>query len=122
LKVQGDNVSISDKNTAAIKNLAPPKNVKQLKGLISSFSYFRKFIPDFTRTMKSILDLQKGRKSGNEKIKWGKEHEEALEALKKKIIKKPVLQLDDPNKELILQTDASTKGIGAVLLQKDGDY
>ena len=98
MKVQGDNVSISDKNTAAIKNLAPPKNVKQLKGLISSFSYFRKFIPDFTRTMKSILDLQKGRKSGNENIKWGKEHE-ALEALKKKIIEKPVLQIYDPNKE-----------------------
>ena len=29
LKIRGDDVSISDKNTAAIKNLAPPKNVKQ---------------------------------------------------------------------------------------------
>ena len=48
---------------------------------------------------------------------WGPEHTEAFNMLKREISTAPVLKYYDPHKPLTLQTDACSKGLGAVLLQ-----
>ena len=48
---------------------------------------------------------------------WGPEHTEAFNMLKREISTAPVLKYYDPHKPLMLQTDACSKGLGAVLLQ-----
>ena len=48
---------------------------------------------------------------------WGPEHDKALKALKKEISAGPTLRYYDPHQSLMLQTDACSKGLGAVLLQ-----
>ena len=40
-----------------------------------------------------------------------------LTTLKKEIVQAPILRYYDPKKEIVLQTDASMKGLGACLLQ-----
>ena len=42
-------------------------------------------------------------------------------ALKKLLVSAPVLQIGDPNKPYTLQTDASGRGLGAVLSQIGAD-
>ena len=53
-----------------------------------------------------------------------KEAKEAFNVLKKAIMTAPVLTYQDPNKEYLLEMDASKLGLGAVLSQKqlDGRY
>jgi hypothetical protein len=103
----------------AIKDLAVPKNVKQLRGLISSFSYYRKFMKDFVNTAKPIMDLLKGKTDSKQIIKWSADCDEAFKKLKQQITSQPVLQIFDPQRETTLSVDGSSYGLGAVLAQRD---
>ena len=51
---------------------------------------------------------------------WGPEHDAAFSALKKTISSSEVLRYYDNTKPLILQVDASQRGLGAALLQDNG--
>ena len=48
---------------------------------------------------------------------WSQIHEEAFGKIKKLVSEAPVLTYYDLNKSLVIQCDASEKGIGAALLQ-----
>lgn len=50
---------------------------------------------------------------------WTSAHEESFTALKNALVSAPVLTLPDFNKQFVIETDASDKGVGAVL-QQDG--
>ena len=53
------------------------------------------------------------------KVKWGEAQEHAFHSLKLSLITQPILKLPDFTETLILQTDASEVGLGAVLLQNE---
>ena len=48
---------------------------------------------------------------------WQEEHQKAFQSLKQKITEVPVLAYYDPEKDNLIQSDASLKGIGCVLIQ-----
>lgn len=61
------------------------------------------------------------RKSLCTKIQWNDECEQAFQQLKKQLCSAPVLHSPDFDKPFLLQTDASDRGVGAILSQEDAD-
>lgn len=52
---------------------------------------------------------------------WENCHEIAFRTLKSSLINSPILKLPNLKESFILQTNASDRGLGAVLLQCEGD-
>ncbi|GJZ15036.1 retrovirus-related pol polyprotein from transposon 17.6 [Tanacetum coccineum] len=53
------------------------------------------------------------------KFDWGEKEEAAFQQLKQKLRSAPILALPEGNKNFLVYCDASHKGLGAVLMQKD---
>ena len=99
----------------AIVEMPPPCNKKEVQSFIGMINYLTKFSPHLTELSEPIRELIKEKVPFN----WGPEHQESFDVLKKELVRAPVLAYFNPRKETILQTDASTKGLGACLLQDD---
>jgi hypothetical protein len=85
--------------------------VQSFRGLAG---YYRFFIPNFSKIMKSITELLK---KGN-KYLWSEACDEALKHLKKLWTTSSVLAQPDTTKPFDVYCDASGIGVGGVLMQE----
>ncbi|GKD91473.1 putative reverse transcriptase domain-containing protein [Tanacetum coccineum] len=53
------------------------------------------------------------------KFNWGKKEETAFQKLKQKLCSAPILALPEGSENFVVYYDASHKGLGAVLMQKE---
>nr|GFB39188.1 reverse transcriptase domain-containing protein [Tanacetum cinerariifolium] len=53
------------------------------------------------------------------KFEWGDKQEAAFQLLKQKLCSAPILALPEGRKDFIVYCDASNKGLGAVLIQRE---
>ncbi|XP_044757871.1 uncharacterized protein LOC123316026 [Coccinella septempunctata] len=93
--------------------LKPPTSVKEVRRIIGSFSWYRRFIQDFSTIMTPITALTKK----NKKFEWNSECDIAFKKVKELLVRAPILSCPDYTKEFLIATDASGYGIGAVLYQ-----
>ncbi|KAL6417431.1 hypothetical protein ACFW04_012743 [Cataglyphis niger] len=82
-------------------------------------SWYRRFIENFSTIAAPLTRLTKK----NARWTWGEDESTAFKQLKAALTTAPVLACPDFNRRFILQTDASTSGLGAVLTQyhEDGE-
>lgn len=107
-------VSTDNKNIEAMRNWSSPTNVRQVCGFLGLAGYYRKFVCKFGLISRPLTDLLKKQSV----FVWTEEKEESFQALKKALVTAPVLALPDFSKTFELETDASNKGIGTVLMQE----
>ena len=101
----------------AIKHIAPPRSKKEVRSLLGSASWYRRFVPRFAQITAPLVKLTKK----DERWTWNLEQEEAFRQLKGALMRSPVLACPDFTKPFQLHTDASEKGIGAALIQVQDD-
>ena len=95
--------------------MLPPQCKKQVQSFIGMVNYLSKFSAKLSKLAEPIRELCKEKVPFN----WGLEHKSAFHLIKKEIAAAPILAYYNPNKPMILQTDASCKGLGACLLQNE---
>ncbi len=101
----------------AVNDCKVPETKKDVRAFLGRVGYYRRFIPEFSTIAAPLTDLTRKRKPNN--IEWTKDCAEAFQKLKKTLLSSSVLKVADSSRQFILQTDASDRGLGAVLSQKN---
>jgi hypothetical protein len=92
----------------------PPTTVHQVRSFLGLASYYRRFIPDFSKLVKPITSLLKN----DTKFNWSSKCNEAFEQLKVLLTTAPVLAQPDIEKPFDVYCDTSGSGLGCVLMQE----
>ncbi|GJP78909.1 hypothetical protein CLOP_g9173, partial [Closterium sp. NIES-67] len=77
----------------------------------------RRFVPQYAKLAAPLTNLLKK----NTPYKWELKHQEAVEQLKQALTSAPVLILPDPERDYVIEADASDQAVGAVLMQDQGN-
>ena len=131
--LSAEGISPNPKKVDKVQDWPIPKTSKEVHSFIGLASYYRRFIPNFAKWSKPLNALivppahqAKVHHGEMKKLEltefvWSKECQEGFDALKLALTTAPVLAYPDYSQPFILETDASLKGLGAVLSQKGKD-
>ena len=99
---------------SALSNRIMPNTKKDLHSALASLNYFRGFIPNFSANAAPLYALTSEKTEYSQEVV--KKYWPQLIELLKNTVK---IQCPDYSKPMILSTDASSNGLGAVLSQED---
>ncbi|GJR70755.1 putative reverse transcriptase domain-containing protein [Tanacetum coccineum] len=108
-------VQVNPTKIEAIKSWAAPTTLTKVKQFLGLVGYYRRFIEGFSLISEPLTKLTQKDK----KYEWGKEEEEAFQTLKQKLCSAPILALPEGTEDFVVYCDASLKGYGAVLMQRE---
>ena len=101
-----------------------PTTLKQARSLCSLFSFYRRFIRNFSTIAEPLINLTRGKsvlKGDKIKVEPDQKCHEALEKLKQIVAGDVVLKFPNFKNNFIIHSDASDCGIGACLSQRDAN-
>ena len=112
-----------------ITDMNPPTTLKELQQTMGRIVWMRHFVEtrvgerarltNFSTLVKELTLLN--RKENKKDFKFTAGAARAFESVKKRLSTAPVIHFADFTQPFVLVTDASEVGVGAVLMQKDGD-
>ncbi len=104
--------------TAAIAACPRPKTKKEVRHFLGLAGYYRRFIPDYSELTSPLTDLTK--KEVPDTVQWTEQCQQTFTQVKAALCGGPLLHSPDFSLPFLLQTDASDRGLGAVLTQEIG--
>ncbi|GJT17081.1 putative reverse transcriptase domain-containing protein [Tanacetum coccineum] len=99
----------------SIKDWTSPKSPTEIRQFLGLAGYYRRFIEGFSKIAKPMTKLTQKKV----KFVWGDKQEAAFQLLKQKLCSAPILALPEGSEDFIAYCDASKKGLGAVLMQRE---
>ncbi|GAA0174947.1 hypothetical protein LIER_28222 [Lithospermum erythrorhizon] len=109
-------MSLHLQNPSKIKTMIDwprPKHIKTLQSFLRLTGYYKRFVKGYGSIAKPLTDLLK-----KDAFKWTKESTMKFEILKQAMAYTLVLTMPNFSLPFVIETDASSKGLGAILMQE----
>ncbi|GJT85348.1 putative reverse transcriptase domain-containing protein [Tanacetum coccineum] len=113
--IDSKGIHVDPAKIESIKDWASPKTPTEIRQFIGLADYYRRFIKGFSKIAMPMTKLTQK----SVKFNWGEKTEVVFQLLKQKLCSAPILALPEGSENFVLYCDASHKGLGAVLMQKE---
>ncbi|GJW83717.1 putative reverse transcriptase domain-containing protein [Tanacetum coccineum] len=110
-----EGIHVDPAKIESIKDWASPKTLTEIHQFLGLAGYYRRFIEGFLKIAKPMTKLTQK----SVKYEWNEKAEAAFQLLKKKLCSALILALPEGSENFVVYCDASHKGLGAVLIQKE---
>ncbi|CAI7905913.1 unnamed protein product [Closterium sp. NIES-54] len=114
--VSAEGVHVDPRKIEAVKKWKVQENVKELQQVLGFANYYNRFMPQYAKIAAPLTNLLKK----DTPYKWDTPHQQAMEQLQTALTTASVLILPDPDKDYVVEVDASDQAVGAVLMQDHG--
>ncbi|GJW92330.1 putative reverse transcriptase domain-containing protein [Tanacetum coccineum] len=113
--IDNKGIHVDPAKIESVKDWASPKTPTEIRQFLGLAGYYRRFIEGFSKIAKPMTKLTQKKV----KFEWGDKQEAAFQLLKQKLCSAPILALPEGSEDFIVYCDASIKGLGAVLMQRE---
>ncbi|GJW78293.1 putative reverse transcriptase domain-containing protein [Tanacetum coccineum] len=113
--IDNKGIHVDPAKIESVKDWASPKTPTEIRQFLGLAGYYRRFIEGFSKIAKPMTKLTQKKV----KFEWGDKQEAAFQLLKQKLCTAPILALPEGSEDFIVYCDASKKGLGAVLMQRE---
>ncbi|KAI2663508.1 Transposon Tf2-9 polyprotein [Labeo rohita] len=102
--ISPEGIAMDDSKVYAVRNWPCPSTLKELQRFLGFANFYRRFIRGFSSVAAPLTAMVK----------------KAFTDLRQRFTTAPILHHPDPNKPFLVEVDASSTGVGAVLSQRQG--
>ncbi|MHB1865757.1 MAG: reverse transcriptase/ribonuclease H family protein, partial [Candidatus Saccharimonadales bacterium] len=118
--ISKDGISVDSDKIKAVTSMRIPQDLHAVRRFLGLTTYYRRFIPSYAKIAEPLFRLL----DKIDEYRWTENCQAAFDILKKHLVSAPILRYPDFKSRFILQTDASSFALGAILSQRDnqGEY
>nr|GFB63409.1 putative reverse transcriptase domain-containing protein [Tanacetum cinerariifolium] len=102
--IDGQGIHVDPTKIESVKDWASPKSPTEIRQFLGLAGYYRRFIEGFSKFTKPMTKLTQ---------------KKAFQLLKQKLCSAQILALPEGSEDFIVYCDASNKGLGDVLMQRE---
>ena len=112
--IESAGVSPDPDKVSAVKSMKEPRNVSEVRRFLGMTNHLGKFMPHLAEKTHPLRELIKKSNMWT----WGPQQQQAFDSIKEDLTTPPGLALYNPNVDTLVSADASSYGMGAVLLRQ----
>ncbi|KAK3507794.1 hypothetical protein QTP70_000406 [Hemibagrus guttatus] len=116
--ISNNGIQMDEGKVTAVRDWPAPATVKELQRFLGFANFYRRFISNYSSIADPLTNLLRNKPKS---LLWSPAAEGAFDTLKRAFTTAPLLIHPDPDKPFVVEVDASTTGVGAVLSQQQGN-